>query len=49
MSAYNNERSFINSHAIFELSAGERNLLRKQTKSGFNTVCRLLNEIGYYG
>ncbi|KAK8790574.1 hypothetical protein WA171_002096 [Blastocystis sp. BT1] len=43
------ERSFINSSTVFELPIEETAMLRKQLRYGFDTVCSILEEIGYYG
>lgn len=43
------DRSFINSNTVFELSTGENLNTRHRKKYGFAAVCDLLDELGYSG
>lgn len=44
-----NDRSFINSNTVFELSTGKNLNTRHRKKYGFAAVCDLLDELGYSG
>lgn len=43
------DRSFINSNTVFELSTGEKLSSRRRKKYGFAAVCDLFDELGYSG
>lgn len=40
---------FINNNNIFEWTPGEQVAMRKRARSGFDAICSILDEIGYYG
>ena len=40
---------FINNSNIFEWTPGEQVAMRKRARSGFDAICSILDEIGYYG
>lgn len=40
---------FTSNGNIFELTPGERVVMRKKPRSGFDAILAILDEIGYYG
>lgn len=40
---------FTSNGNIFEWTPGERVVMRKKPRSGFDTIIAILDEIGYYG